>query len=174
MKFNQSDLILIGVFITLVFLTYHYIETARKVNEIGQLTPEMVDEMSKDEIKLFIDKSNQIREKYNVLPQLFLLVSGIGVFIGYSLSKVYEKRLNCSKVLEFLPKEEKDAVKVILDEGGKVPQHIWRLKLKLNKSKATRLAYKLEKRGIVEVERIGKINRLKLTKSFMDALGFKK
>ncbi len=163
---------IVFLFLILLIISFYYITLTARALKVGKITPSMVDSMDKEELKAYAQASEKIDVNDNVIPITLILIASLGIITGYFISRT--EKPDCKNVISFFNKEERKAIEIILESDGKILQNEWRLKMKINKSKASRLADKLEKRGIINIEKIGKINRLYLTNEFKKSINFKK
>ncbi len=108
---------------------------------------------------------------WNWIPYLFVIIASLGVFVGglvyYTTMRYAEARREKDSfeaekkaLLSCLPNEEKMIIETLLD-GPKFQSEIAK-ETGLGKVKTHRLLKKLEARGIVHIEKIGKTNIVRL------------
>jgi uncharacterized membrane protein len=122
----------------------------------------------------------QIAEKGDCpipLPFLVPAFASLGIFIGsltYYLTFIKmeenkEKRSEIiSTLLEILQSDEKEVIKMFLENKGEVLQS--KISRSLGKVKAFRVIESLMKRGVVVKEPYGKTNKIKLNEKFKNIL----
>jgi uncharacterized membrane protein len=122
----------------------------------------------------------QIAEKgFCPIPLSFLFpaFASLGIFIGsltYYLTFIKmeenkEKRSEIiSTLLEILQSDEKEVIKMFLENKGEVLQS--KISRSLGKVKAFRVIESLMKRGVVVKEPYGKTNKIKLNEKFKNIL----
>lgn len=147
-------IIIVSVFIFLVtVLVFVY-----ALSSEGQKVPEF--------LGLFL----QYHIHFMVLMGLFGLGSGVVVY--NILSATIEKqqkvmKTNLEIIMKFLSRDDKEIVKLLLSKDGMTTQsEISRLP-GMTRLKAHRVVRKLEDRGIIHVEKHGKINLLRLAEELM-------
>ncbi|MFH1056625.1 MAG: hypothetical protein V1717_02405 [Candidatus Micrarchaeota archaeon] len=111
--------------------------------------------------------------------ELMILIAIAGMFVGaavyYLLSEQVvstqtQSRKNVEILLKLLSEDERKVVRKLLAGNGKAMQYeISRLD-GLTRLKAHRIVYKLERQGIVEIEKIGKVNAITLVGEIKEAL----
>ncbi len=108
---------------------------------------------------------------WNWIPYLLTVIASLGVFVGglihyltleYAERKLkYKEEMTKKKaILNCLPEEERKIVELLLD-GPKFQSEIRRL-TGLDKVKVHRLLKRLEARGVIQIEKIGKTNIIRL------------
>jgi hypothetical protein len=104
------------------------------------------------------------------IPILIPTFSSLGIFIGsivyyMMFPKVEEnKEKYVETLLELLKPEEKEIIKRIISNNGKITQS--KLSAEFGKVKTFRLLEDLKRRGIIEKEQYGKTNTVKLNEKF--------
>ncbi|MEM5790746.1 MAG: hypothetical protein QXP77_01720 [Candidatus Aenigmatarchaeota archaeon] len=107
------------------------------------------------------------------IPVLIPTFSSLGVFVGsivYYLMfpKIEENKEKVKKdletFLELLPEMEKEVLKEIIQNNGKILQS--KISTKFGKVKAFRILENLRIRGIIEKEEYGKTNIIKISEKF--------
>lgn len=111
------------------------------------------------------------------IPLLIPTLSSLGIFVGsivYYLMfpKIEESKEKSKKdlevLLEMLREDEREVVKSLIENKGKILQS--KLSSKFGKVKSFRIVENLRRRGIIEKEAYGKTNMIKLTKKFEEIL----
>jgi len=127
----------------------------------------------------FVDGVCLHEQRINLLNQLvpvFVLsgiVIGAGVFF-FMTTKLENKKKELEKVTEalvqFLNRDEKKVVEKILESEGKLYQsEISRIE-GIGKLKSHRILQRLSDRGVVEIEKHGKTNLVRLAKNIREVL----
>jgi uncharacterized membrane protein len=126
-----------------------------------------------------IDGVCQHEERVDFLTALIPLAIISGVIIGaivffFMSAKLMDKDNNLENVTEtlikFLSKDEKKIVEKIIENEGKVFQSELSRIEGVGKLKSHRILRKLEDRGVIEVEKHGKTNIIKLKKEIKEVL----
>lgn len=130
-----------------------------------------------------VDGVCQHEEYARYLAELVPVFVIIGIVIGalvffFMSSRLENKEKNLKNISEllvqFLAKDEKLVVKKLLDNDGKALQaEISRID-GIGKLKSHRIVQRLVDRGVIEVEKFGKTNIIKLVPSIKEALVEKK
>jgi uncharacterized membrane protein len=111
--------------------------------------------------------------------ELMILIAVLGVGVGAATfylmgeqveRKSQESRKNAELLLKFLSGDEKKVVERLLKNDGKAMQYELSRLEGLTRLKAHRIVGKLERQGIVAVEKIGKVNSVRLTEEFRESL----
>ncbi len=111
------------------------------------------------------------------IPLLIPTFSSLGIFVGcivYYLifPKIEESKEKAQRdletFLELLPKDEKEVLKEIIQNNGKVLQS--KISAKFGKVKTFRILENLRRRGIIEKEGYGKTNVIKISEKFKPVL----
>ncbi len=102
---------------------------------------------------------------FMVLMGLFGVFSGLVVYRITSSTIDRQRKAakaNVNIILKFLSEAEKDLVKLLLEKGGMTTQSEISKLPYMTRLKAHRIVKKLEDRGLVHVEKHGKINMVRL------------
>lgn len=165
--------IVLSVFFLAISMFTLYIESVRT----GQLDPSLFEEMSTEEIINYFQSMQTSRffPMLYFIPTIAFMGLLVGFFVYYILAERIETKQELLKVntrilLNLLEPGEKKAVEKILEEGGKVHQSEISYLPGLNKVRTHRILNKLEQRGIIKRERLGKINMIRLEQGILDAL----
>lgn len=111
------------------------------------------------------------------IPVLMPTLASLGLFVGslvyyIMLGKVEESREKRTEainfLLELLPTDEKEVLRKIIENKGKITQS--KLSSSLGKVKAFRVLESLRKRGIILKEPYGKTNIIKLNEKYSKIL----
>ena len=139
--------------------------------------PSIVSETNPD--VCIIDNVCQHEERVDLLNQMIPIFILIGVAIGaavffFMTSKLENKKKDMEEVtqvlIQFLSADEKKVVEKILENDGKAFQsEISRIE-GIGKLKSHRIIQRLSDRRVVEIEKHGKTNIVKLSKNIKDVL----
>jgi DNA-binding transcriptional ArsR family regulator len=120
---------------------------------------------SGEQVPALLEPIMQYHIHFMLLMALFGVFSGV---LGYSMmnatiekQKVIVKN-NIELLMHFLAPEEQDVVELLRKKEGRTTQSEIARQPGMSRLKAHRIVKKLEKRGIVHVEREGKINLVRL------------
>lgn len=111
--------------------------------------------------------------------EFMVAVATLGIAVGagafYLISEIMEKnraevRWNANLLLKFLGEDERAVVELMLKRNGTAYQSEIAALDGMGRVRAHRVITKLEKRGIIEIRKIGKINALALPRELMDGL----
>ena len=109
------------------------------------------------------------------IPILIPTFSSLGVFVGslvYSMmfSKMKEREVETKKelinFLDILPFEEREFLKIIIENNGEITQS--KLSKNFGKVKSFRVLENLKRRKVIEKEKYGKTNIIRLGKKYKD------
>ncbi len=108
------------------------------------------------------------------IPIFIPFIASIGLFIGtliyYMFSPRFEnKKIDKNVLLDFVEGDERKVLKKLIDNKELGQAEIVR-ETGLAKVKVSRIIKKFEERGIIEKNRIGKINNIKLRKEILDII----
>ncbi|MCI0504464.1 hypothetical protein L0Y65_07220 [Candidatus Micrarchaeota archaeon] len=150
-------LIVISVFIFLItVLVFAYAISAQGMEVPGLLRP-------------FMD----YHAHFMVVMGLFGVLSGLIVYSLLNATIEKQKhavRTNMGIIMKFLAEEDREVVRLLLEKEGMTTQsEIARLP-GMSRLKAHRAVKKLEGRGIVHVEKYGKINMIRVVDELKDAV----
>lgn len=93
-----------------------------------------------------------------------LTISGIGIFFYTRMKKPKEV------ILSVLDDFERRVIEVITNAGGEINQKKVVQETNLSKAKVSRVVRKLQERGLIEVTRLGRTNKLKLIQKKFEAI----
>ncbi|MGM5484674.1 MAG: helix-turn-helix transcriptional regulator [Nanobdellota archaeon] len=111
------------------------------------------------------------------IPIFIALLASLGVFVGiltyYFLSKSFSQEKeklfgDVEKTLDFLDKEEKDIVQVLVKNKGDMTQNILNKKLDMDPVKIHRRLQNLESKGVIHKEKKGMTNKITLKDEFRE------
>lgn len=174
---KDRNIILALMIITLFSLSIITITIYLDFSMPSHLDSSVFDEMTTEEIISYYE------EVYSNGPFTMLLlipiISFASLIVGYLTFHILSKEVvtkektlsgNVDIILKLLEPSEKKAVEKIIDEGGKVQQAEITYLPNMGKVKTHRVLKKLEKRGIIIREKLGKINMIKLDPGIYEAL----
>ncbi|MFH1545205.1 MAG: super-infection exclusion protein B [archaeon] len=126
-----------------------------------------------------VDGVCQHEQRVELMNQLVPVFILSGIVIGaivffFMTTKLEDKKKDLEKVtqalIQFLNKDEKAVIQKILENNGKVFQsEISRIE-GIGKLKSHRILQRLSDRGVIEIEKHGKTNIVKLTKNIKEVL----
>lgn len=96
-------------------------------------------------------------------------ISSLGLFVGlityYILSSHFlkEKKVigeNLLRIVDILGKDEGNAIRLLVENDGEMSQSSMTKSLGINKVKTSRIVSKLERKGIIEKEKMGMTNKI--------------
>lgn len=111
--------------------------------------------------------------------ELMIFLAFIGMFVGaatyYLMTEQVEKKENSNKknveiILKFLSHDERKVLTKLLNQNGRAMQYELSRLEGFTRLKAHRVVSKLEGEGIIKVEKIGKVNSIRLVEEVMEAL----
>lgn len=115
--------------------------------------------------------------QYHLEFMVVIALSGmlVGAAAYYLMSEQVERtqvasRKNVEILLKFLSQDESKVVKKLLNKQGNAMQYELSRLEGLTRLKVHRILSKLERQGIVHIEKIGKVNSVTLAKEILDAL----
>ncbi|HLC92235.1 MAG TPA: hypothetical protein VJH23_00850 [archaeon] len=152
MDFRQKivlGVVLVSVFIFLVtVLVFVYVLSAK-----GEAVPDL--------FKPFIEH----HVHFMVIMGLFGVVSGIVVYSMMSSTIERERKMaktNVEIIMKFLGDDDRQIVRLLLEKDGATTQSNISAQPGMTRLKAHRVVRKLEDRGIIHVEKHGKVNMIRL------------
>jgi len=143
-----------------------------------KLTPEMIDVMTKDEIRLNVEAQHEFNESFSLF-QVIPVIAFVGLLIGlieYYLiygqitQQERSQKKNAKILLRFLTSPERKIIKHLVENRGRSNQFNLSHLQGMNKFKTHRLINSLEEKDIIIKEKIGKINRIILKRDIYDLL----
>lgn len=128
-----------------------------------------MDEIPKTQPLIFQIIYEPISKQAFSIPIFYLISFGIGIFL-ISFLIFYFSYLKKPKelVLSVLDDFEKRVLNCIIEAGGEIKQKRIVNETNLSKAKVSRIVKNLEKRGLIEVKRLGRSNLLKLVKKKLE------
>jgi hypothetical protein len=103
-------------------------------------------------------------ESLRPAPVLHLVSIPIALVFGLFCLLVYRLRRERQLMFSMLNRDEQAVLDVVLREGGKTKQRKVVRETGMSKAKVSRIVKALAQRGILEVQRTGRVNRLRLRK----------
>lgn len=126
-----------------------------------------------------IDGECQHEKQLDFLTQLIPITILSGIIIGaivffFMTSKLDNKKNDLEKVtnalIQFLNKDEKKIVTKLIENNGQILQSELSRIEDIGKLKSHRIIRRLEERNVIEIEKHGKTNIIKIKKEIKDAL----
>ena len=113
----------------------------------------------------FLSPFLQYHIHFMVLMGLFGV--GSGVLVYSLMNRTIEEgqkilKINTEIIMKFLSNEDKEVMKLLLEKGGMTTQSEIAKANNMSRLRAHRAVRKLEERGIIHVEKHGKINMVRL------------
>ena len=110
-----------------------------------------------------------------LIPVFVLVGIAIGAIVFFFMTRKLESKKNdlekvTSTLIQFLNKDEKKIVEKIIEENGKIYQSELSRIEGIGKLKSHRIIRRLEDRSVIEVEKHGKTNIIKLKKEIKETL----
>jgi uncharacterized membrane protein len=150
---------------------------AQKTHELRQLDPLELESMSQaDIIQLIYDRQSQTNTPlYYLIPIFAFFGLAVGATIYHVMSSDLEKKekaieKNNGVILKLLTGEERNVVNTLVEQGGKVRQYELSHLPNLNKVRTHRVILKLEQKGIIEKQKLGKVNNIVLNNELYEFL----
>lgn len=117
----------------------------------------------------------QLELLYELIPIFILVGIGLGALVFFFMTtkldnKNEELEKTTKALIQFLSTDERKVVEKLIEEKGKILQsEITRIE-GLGKVKSHRILQKLSDRGVIEIEKHGKTNIVKLTKTIKEVI----
>ena len=164
--------------LVLVGISAYFFMFVQALHQKAHLTRDALESMSKEQLIDYIllkQAEGGPRTGYYVLPFAVFLSAIVGVFISYRLLGRSERaqdiaRANAHVLLQLLKEDERKVVEKLLEHGGQVRQYELVRMTDLGKVKVHRILKSLEDRGVVTIEKIGKVNNVRLRSEIYAAL----
>lgn len=102
----------------------------------------------------------------NILALIFGFISYLFLAKNFDINKEKEKKY-LNNILNILEKEEKNIIEYLIKNNGVATQYELVKISKTNKVKVHRIIEKLEKKGVIEKQKIGKINKIYLSSIYL-------
>ncbi|MFH1786534.1 MAG: hypothetical protein ABH829_02740 [archaeon] len=178
---NRKIVLGIGIvvaFLLLLLVLNSYVGYRAAERRNTWLEGEMRQNLTAEQFSHF--EAGKRMERPSQFTSLFLLVPALlGVFVGVLVyyvtsEKIVEKEHQIEKntkiILNFLGPEEKKIVHTLLANGGSINQYELTRLPDLNKVKTHRILQKLEQKGVITKQHLGKINKIALHKELYEVL----
>jgi DNA-binding transcriptional ArsR family regulator len=164
--------------LVLVGISAYFFMFVQALHQKEHITRETLESMSKEQLIDYIllkQAEGGPKTGYYVLPVAVFLSAIVGVFVSYRLLSRSEKaqdvaRVNAHVLLQLLKDDERKVVEKLLEHGGEIRQYELVRMTDLGKVKVHRVLKSLEDRGVVDIEKIGKVNNVRLRSEIYDAL----
>lgn len=128
-----------------------------------------MDEISKNQPLIFQIIYEPISKQTLSIPFFYLISLGIVTFsISFLIFYFFYLKKPKELVLSVLDDFEKRVLNCIIEAGGEVKQKKIVNETNLSKAKVSRIVKSLEKRGLIEIKRLGRSNLLKLVKKKLE------
>ncbi len=174
---KERKTLIAAMVLSLFFLTISTFSLYMESMRMSQLDPSLFEEMSTEEIIDYFQgiQSSRFFPMLYFVPVIAFMGLVVGMFTYYILAerievKQEQLKVNTRILLNLLEPGEKKAVEKILEEGGKVYQSEISYLPGLNKVRTHRILNRLEQRGIIRREKLGKINMIRLEEGILEAL----
>jgi hypothetical protein len=165
------------IVISFILLVASVILYVQKTHELRQLDPLELESMSQPDIIQFLyeRQSQNNTPLYYLIPIFAFFGLAVGATIYHVMSSDLEKKEKSIKhnntiILKLLSGEERSVVNTLVEQGGKVKQYELSHLPNLNKVRTHRVILKLEQKGIIEKQRLGKVNNILLNKELYEFL----
>ena len=178
---NRKIILGVGIIISFVLLIVSislYFNIRHEEREDGQLTSELINKMSNDEIIDYVESRQETQpvfQSFYLLPFIAFVGLLVGTLVFYIMSdKVVQQeqllKKNTKIILKFLTGQERKVIETLLENGGKLQQYELSHLPNLNKVKTHRILLNLEQKGVIHKEKLGKINKIVLNKELFEVL----
>lgn len=179
---NLERKVFLAGFITAVVLVgisaYFFMVFQALNSKSKQLSRSELEQMTREELIdhiLIRQAEGGAKLGYYVLPIAVFISAIVGTAVAYVLMSRSEAsrrraRINARILLNLLRDDERVIVEKILEHGGEMRQYELVHSTGMNKVKVHRILKALEDRGVVVIEKIGKVNNLRLRKELYEAL----
>jgi uncharacterized membrane protein len=99
--------------------------------------------------------------------QLLVATTFTAIITGFGIYRYLYPRIKKPKevILSVLDEYERKVIQILASKGGEAKQKTIVKETNLSKAKVSRIVKSLSERGLIEVQRIGRTNRLKLSKT---------
>ncbi len=177
---NEQKLFAAGVFTALVLvgISAYFFMFVQALHQRPHVSREDLEQMTKEQLIDYIlvrQAEGGPKTGYYVLPVAVFVSAIVGVFVSYKLLGRSESardaaRANARVLLHLLRDDERRIVEKLIEHGGEMRQYELVRMTDLGKVKVHRILKALEGRGVVIVERVGKVNNVRLKREIYDAL----
>ena len=165
------------IIVSFLLLLASVILYVQNTHELRQLDPLELESMNQaDIIQLIYERQSQSSTPlYYLIPVFAFFGLAIGATISHIMSSDLEKKEKAIQhtnkvILKLLTGEERSVVNTLVEQGGKVRQYELSHLPNLNKVRTHRVILKLEQKGIVEKQRLGKVNNIVLNNELYEFL----
>lgn len=93
----------------------------------------------------------------------YVVVIGILLILGFLAFAALSGGKDNDKMPEALKKDEREILKIVKDSGGEIKQKRIVDAVDFSKAKVSRMVQDLKERGLLETEKVGRTNRVRLT-----------
>ena len=178
---NRNLILGIGIIVSFALLIFSislYFSYHHDLMQKSRLEPDMIDNMTKSEIKSFLEERRENEaniHSFYFIPFIAFVGLLIGTLVYYIMSgNIVKKDLSLKKntriILNFLNRDERNLIELLLEQQGKAAQYELSHLPNLNKVKTHRILLNLEQKGIIKKEKFGKINKIVLNKDLYEVL----
>jgi uncharacterized membrane protein len=174
---KDNKRVIIGlIIISLILLITSTILYIQKTHEQRQIDPLELESMQKEDIiQLIYDRQSQSMPLYYLVPIFTFFGLVIGATIYHIMSSNLEKKEkviehNNEVILKLLTGEERNVINTLVEQGGKVRQYELSHLPNLNKVRTHRIILKLEQKGVIEKQKLGKVNNIVLNNELYEFL----
>ena len=169
---------IIVVFVLLIFSISAYMSFMQTERQSSRLEQATIENMTQEEHMEYIYERQSRKPGFPysfMMPLMAFIGMLIGVVVYYVMSdKVMHQdtqlRKNTKIILNFLNPEERKVIDILLENEGKVQQYELSRLPDLNKVKTHRILLKLERKGVIKKEKLGKINKIILNRELYEVL----
>ena|SRR3989344_2309635 len=178
---NRKIILGIGIitsFALLIISISLYFNYQHNLRQESRLTAEIIEDMSIMEIKEFLEQRRNTEPTFHsfyLMPFIAFIGLLVGTIVYYIMSdKVIQQEQSLKKntkiILNFLTGQEKKVIETLMENDGKVQQYELSHLPNLNKVKTHRILLNLEQKGVINKEKLGKINKIVLNKELYEVL----
>ena len=178
---NRKIIIGLGIIISFALLIFSislYYSYQHDLRQKNRLDSKDIEKMNLTEIKDYFDSRREAEPTlhgFYLLPFIAFIGLLVGIVVYYIMSDTVikqEKSLekNTKIILKFLTPQERKVIETLIENHGKLQQYELSHLPGLNKLKTHRILVNLEQKGIIQKERLGKINKIVLNKELYEVL----
>ena len=167
---NRKLFVSILISIAFLLLIVSVLLYAKNMHAARQIDPLELESMQKAEIIQYIYDHQEPRflPVYYVIPIIAFFALAVGAAVYHIMMGDVERKEesikhNSAIILKFLSGEERKFVQALVDNNGKIRQYELSHLPNLNKVQTHRILLKLEQKGIIRKEKIGKVNNIVLS-----------
>ena len=171
---------LVGILVAIVLvgLSAYFFMFFQALHQKPPVSQEQLEQMSKKQLVDYIllkQAEGGPKSGYFFVPIAVFVSALTGVAVSYYLLVRAETasksaRVSAEIILSLLRDDERRIVQLLLDNGGQMRQYELVHMTGLNKVRVHRALKALEDRGVVEIQKIGKVNNVRLRRELYDAL----